>query len=58
MPFGSCFFARFTRLLRAEPERSSPQADAAALATFKIFRGIPVPIRHETAMRATKHLLR
>jgi len=33
MPFGSCFFeARFTRLLRAAPERSSPQADTAELA--------------------------
>jgi len=45
MPFGSCFFeARFTRLLRAAPERSSPQPDTAELAAFKIFRGIPIPI--------------
>src|SRR5262249_30413532 len=61
MPFGSCFLeVRFTRLLRAAPERSSPQADnrKACGHTFKIFRGIPVPIGHETAVLATKHPLR
>src|SRR5262249_33899149 len=54
------FEARFTRLLRAAPERSSPQADTAEFAASRsrFFAGIPVPIRHQTAMLATKHPLR